>query len=71
MIRKGVRYIDQNGMLTTEGYLALGRLDGIEQGLAALSAKIEAAAAVPDASGGATVDAEARAQLAAIRAAIS
>lgn len=64
MIRKGVPYINPDGTLTDAGYFALrGEFD-------ALAKKLAAAAAVPDATGGATVDAEARAELAAIKAAL-
>lgn len=70
MIRQGARYVDQSGCLTTEGYLALTRIDQMEASLAALAAKLDAAAAVADATGGSTVDAEARAELVAIKAAL-
>ncbi len=68
MIRKGVQYLLADGTLTTAGVLALG---GLETRLAALEVRLNAAAAVADAAGGATVDAEARAELVAIKAALS
>lgn len=64
MIRKGIPYINPDGTLTDAGYFALnGEFEK-------LAKKLAAAAAVPDAAGGATVDAEARAELAAIKAAL-
>lgn len=56
--------MNPDGTLTDAGYFAL---NGIVQRLDRLLAAV---AAVPDATGGATVDAEARAELAAIKAAL-
>lgn len=64
MIRKGIPYINPDGTLTDAGFFAL---NGIAQ---RLDRMLAAVAAVPDATGGATVDAEARAELAAIKAAL-
>jgi len=64
MIRKGIPYVNPDGTLTDAGYFAL---NGIEQ---RLDRMLAAVAAVPDATGGVTVDAEARAELAAIKAAL-
>ena len=49
---------------------AEGRLDSAEGRLNVLEGLLEAASLVPDAAGGATVDAEARAELVAIKAAL-
>ena len=67
MIRKGMTYVNPDGTLTDAGFFAL---NGLERSLADLTAKIDAAADVADAAGGATIDAEARAELAAIKAAL-
>lgn len=64
MIRKGIPYTNPDGSLTDAGYFAL------RSEFDALAKKLAAVAAVPDATGGATVDAEARAELAAIKAAL-
>lgn len=60
--RMGVRYVDQNGMLTIEGALLFAQFDAAVKKLAAISAIVAPV-------GGATVDAEARAAIAAIIAA--
>lgn len=59
-------------MAAAEGRLdgAEGRLDSAEGRLNVLEGLLEAASLVPDAAGGATVDAEARAELVAIKAAL-
>lgn len=67
MIRMGVSYVMPGGSLTKAGYDALIALD---RRLQAIEDRLSAAAAVADATGGATVDAEARAELAAIKAAL-
>lgn len=68
MIRRGARYVDASGGLTLEGYLALS---GMDDRLSALEARLAAVLAVPDATGGGTVDAQARAELVAIKAALA
>ena len=60
--RMGVRYIDQAGMLTIEGALLFAQFDAAVAKLAAISALVAP-------SGGATIDAQARAAIAAIIAA--
>ena len=68
MIRADVVYVDKDGTLTQAGWQVFADIEG--RALAA-EAKIAAAAAVADAAGGATVDAQARAQLAAIKVALT
>lgn len=60
MIRRGVPYVDQTGALTQAGWDALSVLDRIR----------EAVALIPDPVGGAVIDIEARAAIAAIKAAL-
>lgn len=68
MIRADVVYVDKDGTLTQAGWQVFADL---ERRALAAEAKIAAAAAVADAAGGATVDAQARAQLAAIKVALT
>lgn len=65
MLRTDVVYVKPDGTFTQAGVQAIARE------LQSLNSKLTAAAAVPNAVGGATIDAQARAQLAAIKAAIS
>lgn len=60
MIRRDIPYVGQDGRLTQEGWAALVVLDRIKA----------AVADIPDPVGGATVDAEARAAIVAIKAAL-
>lgn len=57
------QYVDPSGRLTIDGYKML---DGLFQRVDALDAKLTAIAALADPAGGATIDAEARAAIAAI-----
>lgn len=59
MIRMNARYVDANGCLTHEGFMALADLDRIR----------EAVAKVEPPAGGAVIDVEARAVIAALKAA--
>ena len=68
MIRADVVYVDKDGTLTQAGWQVFADL---ERRALAAEAKIAAAAAVANAAGGATVDAQARAQVAAIRMALT
>jgi len=68
MIRTDIRYFTPEGTLTKAGYDVLASLSA---DLAAVQAKLVAAAAVADAAGGATVDAEARAELVAVKGALA
>lgn len=71
-LRTDIPYVTKDGRLTPAGWQALqGVLDSQDARLAALDAKIAAAAAVANATGGTTIDAEARAQLAGIKGALS
>lgn len=70
MISMALPYVDGNGRLTKAGFDALQGLAAFEGRIAALEVKLTAAAAVADATGGATVDAEARAELVAVKAAL-
>lgn len=72
MLRTDIKYVDNMGRFTMAGVQA------IEAERAALVArltiaenKIAAAAAIANATGGATIDAEARTQLAGIKAALT
>lgn len=72
MLRLRERYITASGELTDAGWSALqGAFDAQEDRIAALEAKVAAAAAVADAAGGGTVDTQARTQLAGIKAALT
>ncbi len=68
MIRFDVVYVDADRTLTQAGYEVLRDMD---RRLQAAEARIAAAAAVVNAAGGATVDAQARTQLAAIKTALT
>lgn len=71
-LRTDTPYTFGDGRLTPAGWQALqGALDAQEARLAALETKVAAAAAVANATGGATIDAEARTQLAGIKAALT
>jgi hypothetical protein len=59
-VNAGQRYVQPNGLLTVEG---LQLLAGLERQIAALEARLTG----PEVTGGATVDAEARAAINAIR----
>lgn len=59
---------DAGGMMTQEHYEALR---GLVQRIEAIEARLDAVAGVATATGGGTVDAEARAELAAIRTALA
>lgn len=67
MIRLGARYVAPDGTLTHEGVAVFQQM---ESDIAAFAAVREAIAAIPPATGGAVIDVEARAELAAIRAAL-
>jgi hypothetical protein len=67
-LRMGEPYVDQRGGLTQTGWQAF---TAMEERIADLEAKLAAAAAVSDATGGATIDAEARAELIAIKGALA
>lgn len=69
MIRTDVQYVTPQGKLTKAGWDALQGLDGALVRLAAVEAKLDAIGAVVAPVGGATVDAQARAAVAAIIAA--
>jgi len=64
-LRTDVQYFTPDGRLTPAGFLAF------TSEIKALTAKLNAVAAVPDAAGGATIDAQARAELAAIKDALA
>jgi hypothetical protein len=68
MIRADIRYFYADGTATKAGYDMLVSLFARVE---ALEARLNAAAAVADATGGATVDTEARAELQAITGALS
>jgi hypothetical protein len=72
MLRLREKYVTPTGELTDAGWQALqGAFDAQEDRIAALEAKVAAAAAVANAAGGATIDTQARAQLASIRTALT
>ena len=72
MLRTDVGYVDAQGRLTQAGFQAFqSEMTSLAARLSAAEAKIAAAAAVANAAGGVTVDAEARAQLVAIRSALT
>lgn len=72
MIRISEIYVDKSGRLTQAGWQAFTAEFAAQSArIAALEAKISAASAVANAAGGATVDTEARTQLAAIRSALA
>lgn len=68
MIRTDIRYFYADGTATKAGYDMLVSLFARVE---ALEARLNAAADVADATGGATVDTEARAELVAIKGALS
>lgn len=68
MIRMGMKIVAADGTLTREGYEMLMDL---QRDFAAAQGKIAAAAAVAAPTGGATIDAQARAAINAIRAALA
>lgn len=70
MLRTDVVYVKPDGTFTQAGVQAVQR-ELLALGVSALGVKITAAAAVPNATGGATVDTQARAQLAAIKVALT
>ena len=71
-LRTDIAYFTADGRLTQAGFQAFStEIDPLAAKIAASAAKIAAAAAVANAAGGATIDAEARAQLAAIRSALT
>jgi hypothetical protein len=67
MIRSDRPYV-AGGMLTIEGYAVFSDM---ERRIEELEAKLAAVVAVADATGGATIDAEARAELVAIKGALA
>lgn len=72
MIRQREKYMNGDGSLTDAGYFAFTQLFAAQAArIAALEAKIAGAAAVANAAGGATVDTQARTQLAGIRTALT
>lgn len=72
MLRTSEQYVTPDGRLTQAGWQALtAEFTALATRLSTAEAKIAAAAAVANAAGGITVDAEARAQLAAIRSALT
>jgi hypothetical protein len=68
MIRTDIRYVDADGTLNQAGWSLFNDMQGR---IAALEAKLAAAAAVANASGGATIDANVRAETIAIKAALA
>lgn len=68
MIRMDRRYVSADGKLTQEGYEVLAKM---ERTLSSIEAKLDAASSVSDASGGATQDSQARAELILIKAALA
>lgn len=72
MLRTDVRYVTPNGEFTQSALSALrSEMQLLATRLTVAEGKIAAAAAIANATGGATVDAEARTQLAAIRSALT
>jgi len=72
MLRTSEAYITKDGKLTQAGYQAFQKLFADQAArIAALEAKIAAAAAVANATGGATIDTQARTQLSGIRSALT
>lgn len=72
MLRMADQYVDAQGRLTQVGWQALqGTFNAQEARIAALEAKLVAAAAVADAAGGGTVDTQVRAETIAIKAALA
>ena len=72
MLRTSEPYVDARGRLTQIGWQAFTtEFNAMATRITALEAKIAAAAAVANAAGGATIDAQARTQLAAIKAALT
>ena len=67
-LRMGEPYVDQHGGLTQTGWQAF---TAMEERIADLEAKLAAAVAVANATGGATVDTQARAELIAIKGALA
>lgn len=71
-LRMAEVYVDAQGRLTQAGWQALqGALDAQAGRIAVIEANLAAAAAVANATGGATVDTQARAELVAIKAALT
>lgn len=68
MIRTDVQYMTQDGKLTKAGYDVFVAM---ERDVRVMRAKLAAMAAVANAAGGATVDAQARAELVAIKGAVA
>lgn len=68
MIRMGENYVRADGSLTQAGWSAFREM---EQRIAGLEAKLAAAAAVANATGGATVDTQVRAEVVAIKGALA
>ena len=68
MMRIDRRYVTAGGTLTPEGFAMFTTM---ERDIADMKARLDAAAAVADATGGATVDTQARAELVAIKGAMA
>lgn len=67
-VRTDIQYFTPDGRLTQAGWAVFTAIADQSE---AAATKIAAAAAVPDAIGGGTMDAQARAQLAAIKVALT
>jgi hypothetical protein len=70
-LRTDIQYFTPDGRLTQAGFQAFGQITTLTATVSTLQAKIAAAAAIANAAGGATIDTEARAQLAAVRSALT
>ena len=68
MMRIDRRYVTEGGTMTPEGFAVFSAM---ERDIADMKARLDAAAAVADATGGATVDTQARAELVAIKGALA